>query len=278
MISPEALTIRQLREQVERNDAHTERECAACLKDVAWALLPTLDRTITYVSHEQQCSAGRVDITVIADILEVGGESHPGAYVWELKAPQVPLFHIETKNQACPSPDLSTAENQLLHYHNSVKNSGHLRERWGIVSPDDVRFGGIVIGKDSTMVKCQPNDLVLAQKLAHQALKIRDAVFYRPSGIHVWTWSTVLTILESQTLSHRKFIGDAEARIEFKQIQTESFIAGSPCQMSGQKCPGCKEGILDVSPGEDGVLCKHCGLFIPVPNAQIHRFDLDPDP
>lgn len=229
MILDEKQTIWDLRQQVERYDAHTEPECAECLKNVAWALLPTLDGTITYVDCEQLCSAGRVDMIVIAEILELGGESRAGAYVWELKAPQIPLFNMETRNQACPSLELFTAENQLLHYHDSVAKSGHLRERWGIVAPDQVRFGGIVIGRDNAIVKCEEKDLVLAQKLAYQALRIRESVFYRPSGIRIWTWDRVLTILESQTVSHRKFIGDPETRIELNQTaDLTDTIVGEP--------------------------------------------------
>lgn len=40
------------------------------------------------------------------------------------------------------------------------------------------------------------------------------------------------------------------------------FIAGSPCQMSGQKCPGCKEGVMDIDSSGTGVECGACGLFI----------------
>lgn len=38
---------------------------------------------------------------------------------------------------------------------------------------------------------------------------------------------------------------------------------GSPCQMSGYKCPVCKEGVMDVVDGEEGVKCNKCGLYIP---------------
>jgi hypothetical protein len=223
MTPAEEQTIRELRRQVERNDAHTERECAACLKDVAWALLPSLDGTITYVDCEQLCSAGRVDMIVIAEILETGGGICSGAYVWELKAPQISLFDIETQNQACPSQELFKAENQLLHYHHSIANSGHLRDRWGIVSPDCIKFGGIVIGRDCTFVKCEGDAFVLGRRLAEQALRIRDSAFYRGSGIRVWTWDRVLAILENQTLSHRMIVGDPETRIELRHIETESI-------------------------------------------------------
>lgn len=41
------------------------------------------------------------------------------------------------------------------------------------------------------------------------------------------------------------------------------FVSGSPCEMSGQQCPSCKTGILDVDSSGTGVACKGCGLFIP---------------
>lgn len=41
------------------------------------------------------------------------------------------------------------------------------------------------------------------------------------------------------------------------------FIAGSPCQMSGQQCPGCREGVMNIDSSGTGVACTSCGLFIP---------------
>ena len=43
----------------------------------------------------------------------------------------------------------------------------------------------------------------------------------------------------------------------------------SPCGMSGQKCPVCGNGLLDIAAGETGVQCGNCGLFITAiaPNA-----------
>ena len=40
------------------------------------------------------------------------------------------------------------------------------------------------------------------------------------------------------------------------------FVSGSPCEMSGQRCPNCKMGVLDVDPSGSGVACKDCGLVI----------------
>jgi len=49
-------------------------------------------------------------------------------------------------------------------------------------------------------------------------------------------------------------------------IEKPPFIAGSPCQMSGQPCPSvnCPDGIMDVDSSQEGVSCHKCGLFIPV--------------
>ena len=47
-------------------------------------------------------------------------------------------------------------------------------------------------------------------------------------------------------------------------IDKPPFLAGSPCQMAGQPCPAqaCSDGIMDVAPSQEGVVCKKCGLFI----------------
>lgn len=41
------------------------------------------------------------------------------------------------------------------------------------------------------------------------------------------------------------------------------FVSGSPCNMSNQQCPSCREGVMDVASGENGVTCSTCGFFIP---------------
>ena len=46
-------------------------------------------------------------------------------------------------------------------------------------------------------------------------------------------------------------------------IYGEEFVGGSPCQMSGQACPGCRTGTMDIADGETGVECNKCGLFVP---------------
>jgi hypothetical protein len=214
--------IEQLRIQVEREGAHTERECASHLKNLASVLLPISEGTITYIANEQLCSAGRVDMVVIAEAVTFGGETQPCAYVWELKAPQFHLFFIDTDNRACPTDELFKAENQLLHYHDSISKDGAFLERWRIVSSDDVKFGGIIMGRDHAIVDPRGRDYALARPLAIQAQHKREVTFYNSHNIRLWTWERVLSLLESQTLSHRKFTGDA--KIDVRDISLSGAI------------------------------------------------------
>ncbi|MEW9571253.1 HNH endonuclease [Rhodanobacter sp. Si-c] len=46
-------------------------------------------------------------------------------------------------------------------------------------------------------------------------------------------------------------------------VEKPPFVSGSPCQMSGQPCPGCDIGIMDIDESQCGVACNACGLFIP---------------
>lgn len=41
------------------------------------------------------------------------------------------------------------------------------------------------------------------------------------------------------------------------------FVPGSPCAMSGQACPSCASGVMDMDSSGAGVECGSCGLFIP---------------
>lgn len=206
----------ELKKQVERTDAHTEQDCADYLVKDASVLLSTKYGIITYVNCEQFCSAGRLDIIVIAEMFEVGGNTRKCAYVWELKAPQLPLFQLETNNQACPSSELFMAENQLLHYHDSIAHDGHYRDRWGILSSDDVKFGGIIIGRDDAIVKCKEKEITLGKQLARQALRIRESIFYRTNDIRVLTWDWIIKFLESSTVSHQKYTGTPDTTINVR--------------------------------------------------------------
>lgn len=208
----------ELRNEIELKDTNTERSCEKLLSNIPWVLLPTLNGTITYVDHQQMCSAGIVDVIVIADVVQLGGDTRREAYVWELKAPQLHLFKIETSDRACPTNELLKAENQLLHYHSAVSRDGHLRDRWDISSSYQINFGGIIMGRNSTLVRYMDTQSSYALDLANQAFRIRKKHFYEHPGIRLWTWDYVLEIAESQTVSHQKITGDPSTSINLKTI------------------------------------------------------------
>ncbi|MBW2063374.1 MAG: hypothetical protein JRJ03_00435 [Deltaproteobacteria bacterium] len=211
-MSPQQI-IQALQEQIERRDAHTERECAEHLSHIAWVLLTVLHSTY-FVSRELNCQAGRADLTIIADRIQPGGDSRRIAYVWELKAPQLYLFELESNSQACPCTGLFKAENQLLHYYEFLANDGSFRDRWEIISNHDVYLGGIIIGRDANLVRCDDEQVVLATHLARQALRIRERIFYGRNNIHLWTWDRVLSIAESHGVSHQRITGDPTESID----------------------------------------------------------------
>jgi hypothetical protein len=88
------------------------------------------------------------------------------------------------------------------------------------------------------------------------ATAIRDILPAVNKELH----STDSYLSEDEFLALQKLGLNIVAALE---IKSSPFIGGSPCQMSGQKCPGCNEGIMDVEPSQEGVSCNRCGLFIP---------------
>ena len=206
-----------LKTEIERIDAKTERECGKLLSQIAWILLTIADGNTTFVKTEQICSSGRVDIVVLADSMQPGGNFRREAHIWELKAPQVPLFDLKTNSQAHPSEYLYSAETQLMHYCYSVSNDALLLRRWGLLSPEHIRLGGIIIGRDLNLISCKKEEKELAEQLACEAHEIREIFLYRKLNLKLWTWDKVLTLAEAQSFSHQKIQGDPKVSIDFQE-------------------------------------------------------------
>jgi len=204
--------IDQLRCQVEKQDCYTERECAEHLSNISHILLPALDE-LYYVDSELNCYSGRADLTIIADRIGPGGQRRV-AYIWELKAPQLYLFKMETKSRACPYLHFFEAENQLLHYHNELA-VGSFRDKWKI-SYNDVLLGGIIIGRNDKLVKCKNREKYKnAEVQAKIANDIRINLFYNPNRMDLLTWDQVLWLAEKFVNSHQKHLGDPEEMVDY---------------------------------------------------------------
>jgi fido (protein-threonine AMPylation protein) len=67
---------------------------------------------------------------------------------------------------------------------------------------------------------------------------------------------------EALAIADKGEYGPLETEIT-QAITGVEFVPGSPCQMSGQRCPGCEEGVMDINAAQDGVCCNICGIDIP---------------
>lgn len=178
-----------------RDGAQREVECQAYLPHANLLLAPPLSRVVQVV-REQVAMAGRSDYFLLCEVTEVGLRRK--LVLWEAKAPQLAPFEISTQNRLIPTRALVEAENQLLYYFDEYRSSSQFLDRYQLRHADDVKLGGIVIGRDDNWVRTPPaNDLsmdVLLQ-LASSALRIRDEHFYR-GRIRVLTWDTVAQVIE----------------------------------------------------------------------------------
>ncbi len=207
--------IKTLEKEIKRTDRKTERECGSLLKEIAAILLPSIDQTITFADAEVNNSAGRTDLIIIGDAVQTSGETtRREAYLWELKAPQVYLFEIDTNCRANPTKELYDAEHQLLHYHNSTAYDESFRKKWNILSSDQVKFGGIIIGYfPSNFVKLNGMQELKAKALAQVATDIRDRYFYKPNHIKLHTWDSIILIARKLLGSHQWKQGDPSTTI-----------------------------------------------------------------
>jgi hypothetical protein len=215
MSNNEILT--RLRTEIERTDSKTERQCGEILKEIAWVLL-SAHTSCTFVASEQFVSAGRVDIVVIADAMQPGGTLKKEGHVWELKAPQIQLFEMKTKSQAQPSKELFCAETQLMHYCNAISKDEGLRNRWEIISSDDIKLGGVIIGRDRNFIKTKRDDEILGKQLGHEALDIRTNYLYKHISFNLWTWDNFLAIAKNQMSSHQYILGDPNTSIDLSRM------------------------------------------------------------
>jgi hypothetical protein len=194
--------IQELRLQVEINNTRTERECGNLLKEIAWILLVPIKSGIC-VEAELNTTAGRTDIVIIASSRSAGGFENREAYIWELKAPQLEVFELDN-NRACPTKDLCIAENQLLHYHHELSQNRRWQDFKNIRYSNDVKLGGIIIGRDTNLIKCKEHEEEEdITRLAKEAIQVRKRYFYEPNHINLLTWDRVFEWAQCVTAAYQ---------------------------------------------------------------------------
>jgi hypothetical protein len=187
---------------VAESSRRTETECGDLLAtpSAASLLLPFGVHAI-FTSAELRTASGDLDLLIGFEERRPGGSVHRCLTIWELKAPQAYLYKIETKSRACPSPDLLAAENQLMHYHAHVRDDETTRRQFSITHRDDVRIGGIVMGRSDTFVQATGAMSVDdARRLAGVCRDIRQDAFY--GQLRLNTWDDIIFQLNISTASH----------------------------------------------------------------------------
>ncbi len=177
------------------DSSQREVECQNYLQHAHVLLAPPLSRVVQIV-REQVAMAGRSDYFLLCEVTEVGLRRR--LILWEAKAPQLAPFEVATRNRLIPSRALIEAENQLLYYFDEYRSNGQFLDRYQIRHPDDVKLGGIVIGRDDNLVKQSTGERLpdeVAQQMASSALRIRDEHFYR-GRLRVMTWDRVAGVLD----------------------------------------------------------------------------------
>lgn len=173
-----------------------EKQCANILEDFAYVLTSHLPSNPVYIESELTTSAGRLDLIIIVNSPRISGTTRKKVYVWELKAPQLNIYDINTKSRAQPSSSYWEAENQLLHYHYELKSNTNWLTQHSIQTPDDIHLGGIIIGSNTKVFKKKTKTLVSDNKailMCDTTHRVRES--YLSKDFALLTWDDVLNRL-----------------------------------------------------------------------------------
>ncbi|KAK43381.1 hypothetical protein BG58_32930 [Caballeronia jiangsuensis] len=175
-----------------------EKACQEFLHDIASHLVPfrIREENILERGREEPSRPGDSDFCVSVEV-DNGAMGRRFAYIWEVKAPQKYLFQRDgARNRLRPTDDLYSAENQLINYVAELNTSKNFRHKFQLTGADDeVRLGGIIIGRKDRIVKGLAEDASL-KGLARNAFTTREALFWGPANLQVRTWDWVLEQLK----------------------------------------------------------------------------------
>jgi hypothetical protein len=180
-------------------DTSEEKDCQPFLHDIALHLVPfrVREENILVKGREESSRPGDSDFCVSVEV-DNGAMGRRFAYVWEVKAPQKYLFQQDKAvNRLRPTDDLYSAENQLLNYVAELETSKNFRQKFQLTgAEDEVRLGGIIIGRKDRIVKGLGKDDGGLEGLARNAFTTREAFLWEPAEIRVRTWDWVLEQLQ----------------------------------------------------------------------------------
>lgn len=194
---------------VSETEHHREKECRQFIPLALDLFVPfTGSTTMLGDETEYPGHTGPSDLIVFCE-RNCGGVSEKYAYIWEVKAPQAEVFVKDTENRVKPSVEFVQAENQLLHYWEDCKTE-KFRSDFGISHIENIVLGGILIGKESTLVKGDYNE-TKKKRLFRTALNLRRQCLYGHTGIQVLIWDDVLNFIKPSVPITEDKLGDIGA-------------------------------------------------------------------
>lgn len=198
----------ELKELIEATE-NKEHECREYLQYAKEALVKDTVLEFVYIETERRSTVGDSDYIISGKIVDETDNECVKAYIWELKAPQCYIFEKDTENRLRPTKELIQAENQLLNYYHENKGSDTFRNDFGITHPDNVRFGGIIIGSHARRVKGDYRD-DKREKLIETAFMIRKNYIYDRLNIRIMHWDYIKDILKPSTSPKRQTVTEEE--------------------------------------------------------------------
>ena len=182
-------------ELIDETKRKNEVECGAFLQHAANFLSWKTPIRVVRTLREDRAHYGNSDFIVVADLKSGTGRTERHAVIWEVKAPQCFLMERDDNNTRCrPTKDLIKAENQLLHYVHELQSNNDFRERHEVIHRDNIRVGGIIIGRDAKLISGEEGGLF--DDVARHSLMIRHSHFYDKAGIAVFTWDRIAEYLK----------------------------------------------------------------------------------
>jgi hypothetical protein len=201
-----------------------ELECREFLRYIPHFLFKQTVIDYVYYEKEYRGHSGISDYVISAKVREDNGIDCVKAYIWELKAPQCPIFEKENENRLHPSTELIQAENQLLHYYYENKGSEQFRDEFEVTHPENVRFGGIIIGCNKMLVKGQFENESKRDKLYEKAMRIRGRYFYDYHGIRIITWDAILDQFVPATTHPIQHLTQSNTPVQIPQMPKDIII------------------------------------------------------
>lgn len=185
-----------------------EHKCRDFLKHVHHVLVGAqLIHSTTY-EQEFPTQTGPNDYLICAKVDSGIGTTERIVVVWELKAPQCPMFVTDSQARLKPSKDLFDAENKLFNHYHQLKSNRAMQDQFQLTSDSQIKLGGIIISREDKLVAGIKKSKTVERKF-QLARSVRQQYVFKPHGMRLLSWDYIVNCLRPQHISGRKEAGDA---------------------------------------------------------------------